>query len=230
MSSSINAIPPFSLGYPSQATQSSYYLGSGITEQEVAMVSRVLEQNAILPENTRIRKAENGADFEVLLASVQSDSEVQTFILPDGKGSVKIVLGDHSSELGRICAELSEAIKYTANDLQSGILGGYIESFQNGSLNAYRASQRLWVRDRAPRVESVFGFVEPYRDPHGIRSEFEALVGIADEEETKLLSKLVEKSPRFIRRLPWVGPDNDGNGPFEKTLPELPDITSIHGE
>ncbi|KAM4066812.1 peptidase family M49 domain-containing protein [Hirsutella rhossiliensis] len=226
--SSINSMPPYSLGYPSQTTQSSYYPGNNITEKEVAMVSKVLEQNSIFPENTRIRKAENGSDFEVLLASVRSGNIVQAFPLPDGKGSVKLVRGDHSSELERICAELSEAIKYAANDRQRDVLRAYVESFQTGSLDAYRTSQRVWVRDKAPRVENIFGFVEPYRDPQGVRSEFEALVGIADDEETKLLAKLVDNSAKFIRRLPWAGPENDGKGLFEKSLFEPPDISSIH--
>lgn len=72
------------------------------------------------------------------------------------------------------------------------------------------------------------GFVEPYRDPHGVRAEFESLVAIADDGETAMLAKLVELSPRFIRRLPWATEDNDGKGPFEKSLFEPPDFSSIH--
>lgn len=233
ISLSISAIPPFSLGYPSETTQSRYYLGNGITEQDISVLSRVLEQHSVFPENTRIRKTEHGVDFEVLLASVETgDSPWQSssFPLPDGKGSVRLVLGDHSAELERICTELAEASKYAANDLQKDTLRAYIESFRTGSLDAYRASQRIWVRDRAPRVENIFGFVEPYRDPHGVRAEFEGLVAIAaDDGETKMLTRLVENSARFIRRLPWAAPGNDGKGPFEKSLFEPPDFSSIHG-
>ncbi|KAK4235370.1 peptidase family M49-domain-containing protein [Achaetomium macrosporum] len=227
ISASINAIPPFSLGYPSETTQSSYYLGT-ITEQEIRTVSKILEQHAILPENTRIRKADNGVDFEVLLASVEVGVTGRTFPLPDGTGSVRLVRGDHSAELGRICTELREAIQYAANDLQRIYLIEDIASFETGSLDSYRTSQMYWVRDKGPRVENIFGFVEPYRDPHGIRSEFEGVVAIADDEETKLLAKLVENSTRFIRKLPWATPENDGKGPFEKSLFEPPDFSSIH--
>jgi len=81
-------------------------------------------------------------------------------------------------------------------------------------------------------VENIFGFVEPYRDPDGLRAEFEGLVAIPDEQETKLLSELVQKSTVFIRRLPWAhgATDNDGKGSFEKSLFEAPDFTSIHSE
>ena len=192
-------------------------------------MSKILEQNSIFPENTRLRKADDGSGFEVLLASV-GGGDVAQFPLPNGKGSVRLVGGDHSDDLQRVCTELMEASKYAANDSQRQFLDAYIESFQSGSLDAYRNSQRIWVKDKAPRVENIFGFVEPYRDPHGIRAEFEALVAIADDEETKLLAKLVENSAIFIRRLPWATSENDGKGPFEKSLFEPPDFSSIHSE
>jgi dipeptidyl-peptidase-3 len=230
ISASIGTIPPFSLGYPSESTQSSYYPGILITEEEITVVSKVLEQNSIFPENTRLCKATNGVDYEVLLASVQvqDSGNAQAIPLPNGKGSVMLVRGDHSSHLKQVCAELSEAIKYAANDLQRNFLAAYIESFQTGSLDTYRVSQRTWVRDKGPRVENIFGFVEPYRDPHGIRAEFEGLVAIADDEETRLLARLVEHSAKFIRRLPWTAAETDGRGPFEKNLFEPPDFSSIH--
>ncbi|KPM44896.1 Dipeptidyl peptidase 3 [Neonectria ditissima] len=227
ISKPINATPPFSLGYPSEISQSSYYPGNDISEEDIALVSKVLEQNSVFPENTRLQVRDDGTGFDVLLASVE-DGDVAQLPLPDGRGTVRLVRGDHSFDLQRVCAELTEASKYAANDLQRQLLGAYIESFQSGSLDTYRESQRAWVRDKAPRVENIFGFVEPYRDPHGIRAEFEALVAIADDEETSLLAKLVENSATFIRRLPWATPENDGKGPFEKNLFEPPDFSSIH--
>ncbi|KAI1147263.1 peptidase family M49-domain-containing protein [Nemania diffusa] len=228
MASSIYAIPPHSLSYPSEIAQSSYYPKSIVTKDEVSIVSRTLEQHLIFPENTRIQKIKNSTNFEVLIASVDKDDLTETFPLQGAEGSVRLVRGDHSSELKNICAELVEATKYAANTLQRDFLRKYIQSFQTGSLNTYRESQRLWVRDRAPKVENIFGFVEPYRDPHGIRSEFEGIVAIANKEEGDLLSKLVENSAKFIRRLPWATSDNDGRGPFEKSLFEPPDFSSIH--
>jgi dipeptidyl-peptidase-3 len=106
----IRARPPFSLGYPSDTAQSAYYLRN-TTEQEITMVSRVLEQNAIFPENTRIRKAANNLDFDVLVASTQNGGTLRTFPLPDGKGSIRLVQGDHSAELEQTSTELAEAIE-----------------------------------------------------------------------------------------------------------------------
>ncbi|KAM0454874.1 hypothetical protein ACHAPV_008248 [Trichoderma viride] len=209
MSSDVDAMPPFHLGFPSDTAQSSYYPG---------------DTNRI----PSLLKTQDFNGFDVLIASVESGIAAQ-FPLPNGQeGHVRLVKGDHSSDLQRICAELKEASRYAANELQRNVISAYIESFETGSLDAYRTSQRLWVRDKAPRVENIFGFVEPYRDPQGIRAEFEALVAIADDMETLLLTKLVDNSARFIRRLPWATPENDGKGPFEKSLFEPPDFSSIH--
>jgi dipeptidyl-peptidase III len=227
--------PPFSLGFPSEQAQSAYYPGDQhISRDEIALVSRALEERSIYPENTRIRKMHltEPPVFEVLQASVESEGLTQEFRLPDSKGVVRIVCGDHSKELALICSELAEASKYAANEEQKTFLAQYIESFRTGSLHAYRDSQRTWIKDKGPRVENIFGFVEPYRDPYGIRAEFEGLVAISDIEETKTLSLLVENSDKFIRRLPWADSrslENDGKGPFEKALFEPPDFTSIHG-
>lgn len=228
MSSDVDAMPPFHLGFPSETAQSSYYLGDIVSESDANTVSKILEQNTIFAENTRLQKTKDG--FDVLIASAESGIAAQ-FPLPNGQeGHVRLVKGDHSSDLQRICAELKEASRYAANELQRNVISAYIESFETGNLDAYRKSQRLWVRDKAPRVENIFGFVEPYRDPQGIRAEFEALVAIADDMETLLLTKIVDNSARFIRRLPWATPENDGKGPFEKSLFEPPDFSSIHGE
>ena len=220
------AIPPYGLGYPSNIAQSSYYPSGNLNEAEISSISKLLELEGIYPENTRISKQAD-LNYTVHLASVQS-GEPRSFSLDSGR-TVQIVAGDHAAELASICSELSLAATYAANDTQEDFLSAYVNSYQTGSLDQYRDSLRIWVKDKAPRVENIFGFVEPYRDPYGIRAEFEGLVAIADNEETRLLVKLVDHSAKFIRRLPWaVGEENDGKGPFEKRLFEPPDLSSVH--
>ncbi|UQC90711.1 dipeptidyl-peptidase 3 [Colletotrichum lupini] len=192
----IYSSPPFSLGYPGETTQSTYYPGNHITKEEIAMVSQVLEQKSILPENTRLRKLDGDAGFELQIAS-SDDGSLGVLPLSDGRSSVKLVMGDHAAELEKILAK-------------------------------YRESLRNWVKDKAPEIENIFGFVEPYRDPHGIRAEFEGLVAIADAAETRKLTRLNENSTQFIRKLPWASPENDGKGVFEKSLFDPPDLSSIH--
>jgi dipeptidyl-peptidase-3 len=121
---------------------------------------------------------------------------------------------------------------YAANPLQEQVISKYMQSFMSGDIEAYKESQKMWVKDVQPSVEAIFGFVEPYRDPFGVRAEFEGVVGIVNKDETKTLTMLVENSAKFIRRLPWAenSAENDGKGPFEKTLFENPDFTSLHSE
>lgn len=224
---------PSSLGYPSKNAQSAYYPGLlSITPQEIADVSRVIEDNEILPENTRVRKVyEMGRSvYEVLQAAVETTGEAQNLDIKQTNASIRVIKGDHHEELKSICNCLQEAVEHCANTHQQRFLRQYIQSFKSGDLHIYKESQETWIKDSAPAVENIFGFVEPYRDPFGIRAEFEGLVAISDREETKLLSRLVEESSKYIKRLPWTEgcSENDEKGPFEKTLFEPPDFTSIH--
>lgn len=225
----IFAIPPYSLGFPSDVSQSSYYLRDRISKEEIALVSKVLDAASIFPENTRIEKSGPNT-YRVRQASIDSVGGAHLLDVLDASVEVYLVGGDHASDLVRICDNLTKASKYATNDTQRKFLNEYIESFRTGSLDIYRDSQRTWVTDKGLKIENIFGFVEPYRDPYGVRSEFEGLVAIADAEETVLLSTLVEHSDKFIRRLPWASAENNGKGPFEKSLFEPPDFSSIHGE
>ena len=224
---------PSSLGYPTEQTQSAYYPGEvPIILDEVAYVSQTMEGYGIHPENTRIRKIheEDQIIFEVLQASVETADSVKVLNVRDPKGSIRIVNGDHSEELERICANLRSAAQYTANPRQKKFLEQYHQSFRTGDLDIYKESQKTWICDTAPSVENIFGFVEPYRDPFGSRAEFEGVVAIANREETAVLTTLVEQSSNFIKQLPWTEgfSENDGKGPFEKALFEAPDFSSIH--
>lgn len=171
-------------------------------------------------------------EFEVLHASVEQDISPLHFSLPQSGEIVRVIHDDHSKELQKICGSLREASMHSANSRQKKFLQEYEQSFRTGDLEAYRESQRTWVKDLTPTLENIFGFVEPYRDPFGIRAEFEGLVAISDPDETKALTKLVENSTRFISRLPWAEgfSENSGKGPFEKVLFEPPDFTNIHGK
>lgn len=231
---SIFSSQPSSLGFPGATTQSCYYPGDyKLSPDEISQVSKRLEENNILPENTRIQKVFEGdiPIYQVLQAPVEGRTNNQQIIdMPDLKRSIRLVKGDHCDELTAICDSLNQAAQYAAYPRQRQFLEQYQQSFRSGSLEAYKASQVIWIKDTNPSVENIFGFVEPYRDPYGIRAEFEGLVAISDREETKLLTQLVQKSSNFIRRLPWAQgtSENDGKGPFEKALFDPPDFTSIH--
>lgn len=230
----IFAVPPFSLGFPGETAQSSYYPGeSRVTKDDAEYVSACMDAQKIYPENTRLRKTKDGA-LEILQASVvQGEVSLQSSrsaspLAAAAAPSVKLLKGDHAAELEKICEHLQNAAEHAANDTQRKALAEYVESFRTGRLEAYRDAQRTWISDWAPKVESILGFVEPYRDPYGVRAEFEGLVAVADPFETKLLTRLAQHSDQFIRRLPWAGAENNGKGAFEKALFEPPGFASIH--
>jgi len=226
------AVPPYTLGYPSEVAQSSYYLGdSPATKEEVAAVAKVMEKHGVWPENTRLRSTtEDGLRvFEILQAtSAAADPVPLESGLP---GAVfRVNPGDHAAELSKVCAELQAAAGYASNAAQAELMREYIAYFRTGRVEAFRQAQRTWVSDNSPRVEHIIGFMETYRDPAGARCEWESMVAISDPKETAKLDGLVQRADEFIRLLPWAVPGvNDGKGPFEPTRFDAPNFTIVHG-
>lgn len=229
-------------------SDSTYYLGDEkMTRDEIASLAHVMENHALEPENTRVRKSMNGnkAVYDILVASAQTNSTLGdqlkgtailiNFLSSGGndrlnEATIRLERGDHSREMSKICENLLKAIRFAANDTQARYIMDYIDSFTSGSLEAYRRSMKRWVEDHNPRVESIFGFVEPYRDPYGVRCEWRAVVSIADPQQTAKLTALVDSSADFIRTLPWaVSNVNDGKGPFEKVDFQAPHFSIVHG-
>jgi dipeptidyl-peptidase-3 len=187
-------------------------------------VSDFLESKGLLPENTRISKTGDG--FEVLIASASKDPSSEErdlkdseWTLDDGK-KVKLVFGDYSKEMDTIAHHIEEAKKYAANNNEREMMEEYSKSFRTGSLQAFKRSQKAWVLDKGPQVESDIGFIETYRDPHGIRGEWEGFVAMVNKERTQAFGKLVETAPQYIPLLPWPQA-------FEKDKFLSPDFTSL---
>jgi dipeptidyl-peptidase-3 len=223
--------PPFVVGYPSDSAQSAYYPGEQrITKEEITRVSNLMLDQRIEPENTRIRKVTEDRQtvFEVLQASTDPKS-LRQWDNVDGLGTIRVRGGDHADELSRVCASLLLAKEYVENETQAQVIDHYTRNFQTGDMEAFRDAQKVWVKDKAPVIESVMGFVEPYRDPHGVRGEWEGFVGISDPVESTKMRQFVDQSKTFIRLLPWAVPDmNDDKGPFEKDIFVAPDYTSSY--
>ena len=156
------------LGYPDQGHVSTYYPDSpDITKEEISIVSDFLESKKLLPENTRLRKTTDG--FEVLIASAlgnpgsadrdlkESEWELEGKL--KGK-KLKLVFGDYTKEMGTIAEALQNAKKYASNRTEASMMEEYVKSFRTGSLEAYKESQRYWIKDKGPEVEADIGFVE----------------------------------------------------------------------
>ncbi|KAI9685986.1 MAG: hypothetical protein M1822_003969 [Bathelium mastoideum] len=223
-------IPPMHFGYPNAGHISTYYPDSpDITKEEITLISEFLsEEKKLLPENTRLRKTPDG-DFEVLIASEIELPSAKDRDVPENEWTLtgklegkklKLVYGDHRKEMGTIADELEQAIKYAANETEKKMHEQYVRSFRTGSLQAYKDSQRYWIKDKKPMVETDIGFVETYRDPHGIRGEWEGFAAMVNQERTRAFGKLVDAAPKYIPKLPW-------SKDFEKDEFLSPDFTSL---
>ena len=215
------------LGYPEQGHMSAYYPNSeSITKQEIEMVSEALAEKGLLVENTRLRKDGKG-EFSLLIASAETDPKKDDRDLSgteviDMKGGAKLTLvfGDYRQSMQAITKEIRLAEKEALNKTESKMMAEYAKSFGSGSIEAFKESQRWWIKDQKPFVETDLGFVETYRDPHGVRGEWEGFVAMVNLERTKAFGKLVEAASTFIPKLPW-------SKDFEKDKFLSPDFTSL---
>ncbi|KAK6954408.1 hypothetical protein Daesc_004375 [Daldinia eschscholtzii] len=219
------------LGYPEQGHLTTYYPDSpDITKVEIDAISLWMEKKGLLPENTRLVKKKDGS-FDILIASatrtVPSEGgdigKETTFKIEDGTlagKTVNLVYGDYSEELAAVTASAKGAAENADNEIQRKMYNAYAKSFEEGSLLAFKDSQRFWIRDKGPMVESNIGFIETYRDPAGIRAEWEGFAAVVNLERTRAFGALVEAAPSLIPILPW-------DKHFEKDNFLSPDFTSL---
>lgn len=222
-------------GFPGEGHMSCYYPDSpDITKQEITQVGDFLAKKKLLPENTRLRKTKDG-NYEVLIASALSkpdaDPEISrslnngdvTWSIEEGplRGArLTLVYADHQEQMAKGCANIEKAGHYAANETQKKMMAEYAHSFSSGSLMAFKESQKLWVKDLGPDVECNIGFIETYRDPAGVRGEWEGFVAMVNKERTAAFQRLVAAAPSMIPKLPW-------SSDFEKPVFHPPDFTSL---
>ncbi|KAK9389892.1 peptidase family M49-domain-containing protein [Lipomyces mesembrius] len=217
------------LGYPENGHVTGYYpvesSGEVMTKSEIEAIHDAVG-GVYLPENTRVVK-ESADRFLLLVASGVErpdviDGEQKEFAVPgiSESATITIKFGDHGREMGLIAESLAKSGELSANGTQKAMVDAYVQSFQQGSMQAHKASQRQWVKDVGPTVETNLGFIETYRDPAGIRGEWEGLVAMVNKERTKTFGALVNSAKEYIGLLPW-------GKEFEKDVFTPPDFTSL---
>lgn len=194
----------------------STYIGENVTKAEAELVGRFLVAQKIEGWNTRLFERADGT-LEVRIASVEKGKE-RRFDFEGRK--VAVVAGDHSVPLAKVVAALGQARKYVANETQAKMLDAYIRHFTTGDLDLHKESQKYWVKDQGPAVETNIGFIETYGDPMGIRAEWEGFVSVVNREQTRKFQALVDQAPEMIALLPW-------GKPFEKDTFQRPDFSSL---
>ena len=140
-----------------------------------------------MPENTRLKKTAD-ENFQMLIASAVTPSEGDLgketkFIMEDGLlagKTIELFYEDYGVEMGAITKEIRAAAENATNSTQKKMHEAYAQSFRDGSLKAFKESQKFWIKDKGPIVESNIGFIEPYRDPAGIRGEWEGFAAVVN--------------------------------------------------
>lgn len=221
------------LGFPNLGHLSAYYPDSpDISQEEIKAVDDFLGERHLLHENTRIRKTKDG-NYEVLIASALqwpppegSDAGKDSEWTMDGKLAGKkltLVFGDYIEEMAKAALHIKKAGLNAANDTEKRMMDEYAKSFGTGSLNAFKEAQKLWVTDIGPMVESNLGFIESYRDPAGVRSEWEGFgkqshatiimrsnIPSSCNGQSRAHKSLVCCSFRYVN-CTWQGPSTEGS-------------------
>ncbi|KAJ5609905.1 dipeptidyl peptidase III [Penicillium herquei] len=232
----IVAPDPAALGYPSSGSVSCYYPGSPtITPEEIKTISWFLLSEGIFLENTRLRKIDMGngpPGFQVLVASAEAPAtEVNTFKLPENAGVVKVFQGDHAPQLRDVGKSIEQALPFARSEQQRLYLQRFMEYFRTGNVLDQKSGSIAWVEDESPPVETIVGFIEPYRDPAGIRWEWMGLVALQNEEKTKIFHELADHAEIFIQEMPWTQIEFQSEqgrfGPFENDIFIRPDFVSL---
>lgn len=206
--------PYYELALPDEGGLSSYY-STNMTRQDAEFVKGFLNKNNIDVLNTRVIKHLD-SNFEVRVASGEVSAQSYEY---EGK-TILVQKGDFSPFLQDVAENLSLAIPFCENDTQRKMLEAYVSHFKSGDMDLHRESQKFWIQDKGPIIETNIGFIETYLDPLKVRAEWEGFVAVVDKEKSKLLADLVDNVPKILPLLPWPKE-------FEVDVFKKPDFTSL---
>ncbi|MBI3071616.1 MAG: peptidase M49 [Deltaproteobacteria bacterium] len=109
--------------------------------------------------------------------------------------------GRYSAELHTVIRELNEARKF-ASPAQQKTLSLLIDYFMSGDPKKFDEHSIAWLKD-TPRVDTINGFIEVYKDPRGQKGEYEALVSFIDPETSRVMHAIAKRAQEFEDKMPW---------------------------
>lgn len=172
------------IAFPDKNGQTSYY-SSNCTSQDASYIDDFCQKNKISPLNTRLFKSQDGKRYNLRVCSKYADAEktpyLKAYELEDGV-TVDVTAADFNTFMDRVVENLEQAEYYTSGENQKQMIADYVEHFKYGDMEKHKDSQRRWIKDVGPVVETNIGFIETYLDPSGARAEFEGFVSIVDKQ------------------------------------------------
>lgn len=195
------------------------YFSGNCDTKDSDIVNKYFKQQNIEGYINRVIKTEEGGVpvYEIRNAGVDKTVKSED----DFEGcKFKVTTGDYEALLEKVNENLTEAAKHASNDLEKNMIKEYIQSFKCGSLDKHKDGSRYWIQNKGPIVETYIGFIETYRDPAGMRGEFEAFVSVVNKKMSEKFQVLVDKAEELLPKLPW-------SSDFEKDTFLRPDFTSL---
>lgn len=125
--------------------------------------------------NSRLAKDENGKLYE----------------------QVYKVGGLYGEALEQSVRWLEKATTVAGNPQQKEALELLIKYYQTGDLSDWDAYNIAWVKDTAPTVDYIQGFIEVYEDPLGYTGSYESIVQVRDLDASEKMKVLAENAQYF---------------------------------
>jgi dipeptidyl-peptidase-3 len=188
------------LGMTDSSAMTSYY-SSNMRKADVEVVQRWI--TASLPAdssyNTRIFKNPDGSMELRVAAADFRDGGKHSF---EGR-SIRLIYGDPAfvPSLNLVAKYIDAAKAHAANDNQLEMLTKYSAHFRQGDITLHKASQVAWVKDVGPAVECNLGFIESYRDPVGVRGEWEGFVAVVNRKMSEKFGGLVDAAKELLAQV-----------------------------
>lgn len=186
----------------------STYYSPNISKEKIQVVQDFLATQNLGDQAYNTRLFDRGDVLELAIAS----AEVKAPATHEFNGTkIEVTYGDHQPFMKGLADNIEAAIPFVPADRpdQKQMLVEYVKAFRGGNIEDHKNSQRAWIKDMAPPVETNIGFIESYRDPFGTRGEFEGFVAVVNREQSSKFQALVDKATDFIKMLPW-SPDFGG--------------------
>ncbi|CAL8091788.1 unnamed protein product [Orchesella dallaii] len=180
------------------------FFSSNCTHADADLINRFMKKQGIEGYITRCFKTikDDKVSYEIRSASAKTDAEEPKTHAFEGC-EIRSTRGDYSPLMKKVCESLEKAQKHALNETERKMVKCYVESFNEGSLDAHKDGSRYWIKDKGPIVETYIGFIETYRDPAGIRGEFRGFVSVVNRQMSVKFTSLVEKAPELLKLLPW---------------------------